>query len=229
MLSQTLPTLRDVPLFNSLPDDQIATLEQYCTWRKHGEDDVVLSMGHNDRADVFFVIAGQVRMAVQSGAAGEIVFFDLGPGDMFGELAALDDDARPITVVALGDCTLAALPHARFRDCLFEHRYAAQYMLRHLAAMARLLAAPAEAEGNRSMPRRVFSELLRRCTPDPRHEGAWQVAPVPPAGELARSCGVSDAVELEAIAHLAGQGLIRDGGDVLRVLDRDRLECLVGY
>ncbi|MDX5361657.1 MAG: Crp/Fnr family transcriptional regulator [Alphaproteobacteria bacterium] len=224
-----MSALRDVRALESVSDPELETLEHYCSWRKYAEDEVILTAGHNDRSDVFFLVEGRARMAVHGGDAGGITFVDLGPGDMFGELAALDENARPITVVALSDCRVAALPHDRFRGCLFEHRYVALYLLSHLATVIRLLSAPAETEGNRSGPRKIYAELLRRCSPDPEHEGQWLVAPVPRSGDLAQACGADASAEDAAITRLASQGVIRDCGHALQVLDRGRLEALVEH
>ncbi len=51
--------------------------------------------------DVHFVVRGRVRVTIFAAGGQEVAFRDLGAGKSFGELSAIDGQARSASVVAL--------------------------------------------------------------------------------------------------------------------------------
>lgn len=74
---------------------------------------------------IYLVLSGRVRVlgAVNLGEDRRIRpgFFDLGAGEIFGELAMFDREPRSASVVAITDCELAALDGDGLLDFLDRH------------------------------------------------------------------------------------------------------------
>ena len=77
-----------------------AALEELFVVRDYAHGESVISHLDEDR-DVFFVLAGRVRATLYSRNGREVDYRDVGPGDVVGELAAIDGAARPATAEAL--------------------------------------------------------------------------------------------------------------------------------
>jgi CRP-like cAMP-binding protein/predicted GNAT family N-acyltransferase len=101
--------------------------------RSFGVGEVVVADGGNDR-DFFIVVEGSVDASRLDADGSNIELGTLGPGDFFGELAALSGRPRSATVTVLeGGATLLALTPEQLRAELMERPALCISMLRVLA------------------------------------------------------------------------------------------------
>ena len=75
----------------------------------------------DDSSDVFFVVSGQVRATSFSKVGKEVSFQDLGPGEMFGELSAIDGEPRSTHVVTRVDTLIASMTKDAFWSALLSY------------------------------------------------------------------------------------------------------------
>jgi CRP-like cAMP-binding protein len=69
----------------------------------------VIYREHDPGLRMYGVISGRVELR-----CADVVVGELGPGDIFGERAIIDDSARSRTAIALGDTSLAAIDRHMF-------------------------------------------------------------------------------------------------------------------
>jgi CRP-like cAMP-binding protein len=81
--------------------------------------------------------SGWVKVAVASSAGYEAILAIRGPGDLIGELSALDDGHRSATVVTLGRAHGSVIPAAQFIELLRVRPRLALALLGYLAARLR--------------------------------------------------------------------------------------------
>lgn len=86
--------------------------------------------------DVLFLRSGRVKIRLVSGRHEAVLAFR-GPGDIVGELAAVDDQPRSATVCAVTPVEARALPAAAFRAFLLSHPKAALVLLALLSGRLR--------------------------------------------------------------------------------------------
>jgi CRP-like cAMP-binding protein len=80
-------TLAKIPLFRTLAAPAIIRLDRQCAWKRAAAGQWLL--GYQDASDdVFFVVAGAVRVIIQSGGR-EVLLREIKAGEFFGELAAI--------------------------------------------------------------------------------------------------------------------------------------------
>src|SRR5215212_3348889 len=97
-------------------------------------------MGYGDRtSDLYLIMEGRVQAELHSPSGREVILGDLGPGELIGEFAALDDQPRSATVEATTPCVLACFPADAFRAAVFAHPATAAWMARQLVGQIRLL------------------------------------------------------------------------------------------
>ncbi len=75
--------------------------------------------GASDR--VIVLIRGRVKVSTLSDEGKEIVLAFRGPGDLLGELSAIDGEPRSATVEAIEEAEALAIPAAEFRSFLIAH------------------------------------------------------------------------------------------------------------
>ena len=174
--------------------------------------------------EVFALRAGRVK--VSGAVAGrELLLAFRGPGELVGELSAIDELPRSATVVALEPVEALVVSHEVFRRCLGEHPQAALALLRTLSARLRDADAKRIQLGGHSSLGRVALCLLELCDrfgelgPD----GIEIQLPITQE-ELAGWAGASLESTGRALATMRRLGWIETRRRAVRVRDRGALE-----
>ena len=84
-------------------------------------------------SQLYVIVRGRLKALVTSPEGNEIVFNILGPGEVLGELAVLNDTPRTATVQAIDVCELLSLRRADLFEFLRAHPEAAIKLCRVLA------------------------------------------------------------------------------------------------
>lgn len=182
-----------------------------------------LVLGDSDPGrEVFFVLSGQVRATLYSASGREVSFRDLGPGEMFGEIAAIDGGPRSANVVALVPTELGILDHRSFLDLVHREPAVADNLLRKLAGLVRSLS---ERVYEFSLPVsvRIVHELLRLCEQAGATEGRVVLSPVPRHADIASRVSTHREAVSRTLAQLQREGLVVRRPGALVVDDVDRL------
>ncbi|MEW2360171.1 Crp/Fnr family transcriptional regulator [Spirillospora sp. NPDC029432] len=140
-----------------------------------------LTREHTRASQVFVLRSGAVKVWVDRG--GETVILDvLGPGDVVGELEAVDGGVRDASVEALTRVQALVLPAARFRAVLDAHPGAAWAVAAVLAERLRdangLRTAHFPDEPERRLAGRVLRLVARFGKPPPGGAGYEVRVPV---------------------------------------------------
>src|SRR5204862_5977641 len=111
--------------------------------------------------DVYFVIAGAVRLAVDVGRGRQLILRDMAAGDLFGELPAIDGRGRFSDAIALRESFLASMSPEAFRSIVASHPSVRERLLRRLTSSIRELADRVLHLGATRVQGRVWNEILR--------------------------------------------------------------------
>jgi CRP/FNR family transcriptional regulator, cyclic AMP receptor protein len=184
-MTQPAETLRRVPFFRSLTEEEVRTLDRQCFWRRYGAKQQILRRGEGG-TDVFFVIGGTVRALIRAGAGGrEVILGDVSAGDFFGELAAIDGQPRSASIVAIAPATVARMPARVFRAAMHRHPDCCDQLLGVMAARLRTLDRRVNELSSLNIRHRVLAELLRLSRPDRTDRRRAIVSPPPFHAEIA--------------------------------------------
>lgn len=151
--------LRQVPLFSTLSDEDLARIGDRVHEAAFEEGDSVFSMG--ETGDTLYLITeGSVRI-LYPGRSQELELARLGPGDFFGEMALLNDEPRSATVIALTPIRVLVLGKAEFRELVADSGEVALRLLEALSYRMRTAGAQA-GELHDQMLRDPLTGLLNR-------------------------------------------------------------------
>lgn len=178
-------------------------------WLAVGAGELVLDFG-DTTDDVFFVAEGAVRVVVRTPAGQEVILGDLGPGEVFGEMAAIDGAPRSANVTALHASRLCRLPAAAFLEVALRSPAVGLRAMRVLTARLRLQDERLFELAVLPVRLRLASELLRLSRPrEGRGAAAGRVvSPPPPQHVLAARIGARRETVSLMLAELAREGLI---------------------
>ena len=130
-------SLRRVALFKGFPDDELRTLAEIIKGIKAGPGDLLFEEGDED--DRFYVVtAGAVELVKQVPGGGEEKLAVRRAGDVFGEMALLNDAPRFATARVARECECMTLSRGDFERLMGGDSFAL-LMLRILSQALRAL------------------------------------------------------------------------------------------
>ena len=113
----SLDNLRSVPLFIDLNDEELLGVSERCTPRKYPKNSMIIL--EEEFGDIIFIIlTGTVKITRVNDEGKEVILSLLGPGEIFGEMAILDGEARSANALAQEDCDLLAIQKNEFLNLL---------------------------------------------------------------------------------------------------------------
>lgn len=115
-MTTTAEILRGLPYFADLPDDLIERVCDGSTQIELGPDTVIIEEG-SDSEEMYVVAKGELLVTKQAGEK-DVVLARLGPGEVVGEIALLDQAPRTATVKTSTDSLLVEIPVSAFEDLL---------------------------------------------------------------------------------------------------------------
>jgi CRP/FNR family cyclic AMP-dependent transcriptional regulator len=193
--------LRVISLFEDLQPAELLQIAGLCTMQaceKHSQ-----IMGEQDQTtDVFFILAGSVRISSYTEAGREVIFSEMHAGDIFGEFSAVDRLPRSASIVALSDCLMARMPSAKFFEVLRGH---ADISVRLIELLVR-------------------RELLRLATEGQAFRNGVVVQPAPTHYEIAARIGSHREAVTREFNRLEAENIIEVRRKQIRIIDLERLK-----
>lgn len=200
-----------------------------CRWSTHSYRHSELIIAHGDSSrDVFFLLEGRARVTLYSEDGKEIAYRDIAPGDIVGELAAIDGKARSASVVALEATRAALLPPTAFRELVESHPRLAWTLLEHLSALLRRMTDRVYEFSTLVVRKRLILELIRRAEQTGPVDGHVLIDPAPTHFELAATISTHREAVSREMSTLSKRGLIAKRGNRLMLNDLAALEMLAG-
>lgn len=226
-LDKRVSQLAGVELLASLPDMSLERLAKDCRWFEvPAGREVIAPEGSDD--GVYFVLEGTVRVLHSNASGREVSFADIGPGNVVGELAALDGGPRTASVMSLTDALLAQLDSGKFHRLLKDEPEVSVALLLHLAGIIRDADKRIGALSAERAVVRIEAELLRlveSCHAEVGVDGRVVLDPLPSDSEIAARVSSSRETVNRTIAQLTRAGLILRRGTQLIVQDLTALQA----
>ena len=132
----SIDSLSSIPLFLDLDDVELANVEEHCTPRKYPKNSMVIL--EEEFGDIIFIILkGTVKITRVNDEGKEVILALLGAGEIFGEMAILDGEARSANALAQEDCELLAIQKSEFLNLLRRNFKISFALMRELAKRLR--------------------------------------------------------------------------------------------
>lgn len=117
-MTSTAEILRGLPYFADLPEDLLSDVCEGSEQLEVEPDTLIIEEG-TDSEDMFVIIDGELLVTKRSGDK-DVVLARLGPKEVVGEMALLDQAPRTATVKASQESHLIRIPVAAFEELLQE-------------------------------------------------------------------------------------------------------------
>ena len=223
---ESVELLSRVPLFSELSREELERISRVSVARSFPAGVRVFHEG--DHSDACYLVRkGDLRVTREHSDGRAIALATLGPGDLFGELAMLDGEARSASVETLTDSELLALPAADVRRLLADRP---EISVKLIAALTKRLRETNERVARQSfqtVPSRVAGVLTQLIAEDSASVGGQGITIHMTQADLAQLAGTSRESVSRFLATLERAGVVRVGRGRVTVVEPRRLRAYI--
>ena len=210
------------PFFEGLPEPGVEKALTHLVTRTHPANQVIL-LENDWGGSVYFIMDGWVKIRTYNLDGKEVTLNIIGKGELFGEMAALDEVPRSTDVITLTPTTIASIPAQDFVTLLQTETLAglrlAQLMARRLRQVNRRLRLRESDSQSR-----VADTLLFLAEGQGKQANAGTEIPNLPHRELSSLSGLARETVTRVLTKLEKKGLIVRDQDRIRIPDWSALE-----
>jgi CRP-like cAMP-binding protein len=176
----------------------------------------------DEGSEAFRILEGRIEISIRVGSQGDAPLGHLVPGDIFGEMALLDDKPRSATARALEPTRLQVMNAEEFNSLfLSDPRALSPYLssfferLRNTNELLRR-----ELETRKVTPQEVHQLLEQGTAADP-HENIQHLPKITltPATKATRQAGAPEILTLDRLPFRIGRRQAGEGADILSAND----------
>lgn len=218
-----MDNLCNIPFFSSLDEKLGEEYAKQCIWKEYEENELVIDIDE-ETSDVRFVISGLVRIISRLSIGKEVILGEMGPGDFFGELAAIDGQTRSANVTTLYKSRLCIIPKNTFLKIITLSPELTLDVMKVLTNRIRTLNMRLAEQSFLQAKHRIYAELLRLSKPRLGHEGQRSISPPPTQREIADRIGTRREVVSRELNALQKEGIFEKTKGALVIKNVDELQ-----
>ena len=224
-MENILNIISAIPLFNSLPDDQLSAIRQIAVEKQYNKGQTIFSE-EDETKGLFVVVNGRVKIYKVSSEGKEQILHIIEAGQSFGEVTLFTGQQMPANAQALAKSRLLVFPRSAFVGLVTANPSLALNLLAILSKKLRQFAAQIENLSLKEIPARLASYLIYLA----EEQGSEDVVTLNVSkGQLASLLGTIPETLSRIFAKLSGQNLIRVEGPKITLLDLQGIEDLAEY
>jgi CRP/FNR family cyclic AMP-dependent transcriptional regulator len=160
LMSSKMLVLRKQPIFSDLDPE---ALDQLCRYAKHTtlkRGTTIVSKGDPGNS-LIVVVSGTIKISVSSPDGRNAILNLIGPGEIFGEVAVLDGQARTADAIANSNCEIYVIDRRDFIPFVRSQPALAMKFIELLCTRLRWTSDQVEEVILQNLPGRLASALLR--------------------------------------------------------------------
>ncbi len=222
---QAEQAIRVTPFFEGLPIEAVDMAISHIVMRSHSANQVILL--ENDWGNsVYFILNGWVKIRTYNIDGKEVTLNIVGKGELFGEMAALDEAPRSTDVITLTPTLICNVPSQDFVQLLATEPQAGIRLAKQMARRLRQVNRRLRLRESDSMARVTDVILFLAEGQGIKVEGGIEV-PNLPHRELSSLSGLARETVTRVLIKLEKKELIIRDRDLVRIPDLHALEKIM--
>ncbi|MDB9314328.1 Crp/Fnr family transcriptional regulator [Spirulina sp. CS-785/01] len=210
------------PFFAGLPEEIRSKATCHLVTRTHPSNQVIL-LENDWGGSVYFIVDGWVKIRTYNLDGKEVTLNIIGKGEVFGEMAALDEVPRSTDVITLTPTKISSVPAQDFVELINTEPLAGVRLAQLMATRLRQVNRRLRLREADSMSR-VADTLLFLAEGQGKEGNMGLEIPNLPHRELSSLSGLARETVTRVLTKLEKKGLIKREQDVLRIPDLEALE-----
>ena len=218
-------SIRSAPFFEGLPEEAVERATANVVTRSHPPNQVIL-LENDWGSSVYFILNGWVKIRTYNLDGREVTLNILGKGELFGEMAPLDEVPRSTDVITLAPTVIGNMPAQDFVRLLNTEPQAGIRLAKLMARRLRQVNRRLRLRESDSMSR-VADILLFLADGQGKQGANGTEIPNLPHRELSSLSGLARETVTRVLSKLEKKGLISRDRDILCIPDPHALERLM--
>ena len=210
-----------MPLFSDLVEEQLIVLLDRHRETSHQADQVIV-MEQDWGESLFLIRSGLAKVRTYTSDGDEVIMSLLGPGDVFGEMAALDGASRSADVVALTPLSLIKMRSAPFAALLGQQAAFALALARLEAGRLRDLNQRFALQ-SADATTRLLDALANLARKSSGGQDVQTELPSLAQREIALLAGLARETASRTLSKLRNRGTVAEDNGRLRIADSQPL------
>jgi len=214
--TDSVTALQSIELFAGLEPSIRDDISKRIKWKQFKKGVEVVS--YRSRTDeVYFIASGQVRTTIYTFTGKEISYQELGPGEMFGELSAIDHLPRTANVITQQASQIGVMSANDYWKLIERYPGIAAFTLQRMAKMVRFLIDRVYQYGALDVKDRVRMEILRLARENMIDEDRAEIPDFPTHREIASRVNTHREAVTRELNELSRMGLIEQDHRLMKV------------
>ena len=211
--------LNSINIFSELSDKECSTLKKFFKPRNYLKNSmIILEEEYGDL--VFLIQTGTIKITRVNDEGKEVILALLGPGEIFGELAILDGEARSANALAQENCQLLAINKQDFLEILKNNFSVSLNLMCELAKRLRKSDQQIEALSLSDAEHRIGVSLLNLAEDmGVIRKGKVTIQNLPYQQDIANMAGTSRETVSRVLKLLENKSMISKVGHTLVIPD----------
>jgi CRP/FNR family transcriptional regulator, cyclic AMP receptor protein len=225
MASGKLAVLRKHPIFCDLDADAFEQLGRYAKSATLKRGATIFSRGDPGNS-LIAVISGTVKISISSPDGRNAILNLIGPGEIFGEVAVLDGQARTADAIANSNCEIFVIDRREFLPFVRSQPALAMKFIELLCTRLRWTSDQVEQVILQDLPGRLASALIRLTERHKTTQGGRAIAIT--QQEISEMVGMSRESINKQLRAWASRNWVRLEHGAIVVLDVAPLQEMAG-
>ncbi|MEM6838714.1 MAG: Crp/Fnr family transcriptional regulator [Cyanobacteria bacterium P01_C01_bin.120] len=217
--------LSGTPFFQELPEAAVEQATAQAVTRRHPANQVLL-LENDWGSSVYFILDGWVKIRTYNLDGKEITLNILGKGELFGEMAPLDEVPRSTDVITLVPTVISNLPAQDFVNLIQTEPLAGIRLSKLMARRLRQVNRRLRLRESDSTSRVIDILLFLADGQGVESSEGWEI-PNLPHRELSSLSGLARETVTRVLNKLEKKALVKRDRDVMRIPDISALEKLL--
>ena len=211
--------LNSINIFSELSDKECSSLQKFFKPRNYLKNSMIIL--EEEYGDLVFVVqTGTIKITRVNDEGKEVILALLGPGEIFGELAILDGEARSANALAQENCQLLAINKEDFLEILKNNFSISYNLMCELAKRLRKSDQQIEALSLSDAEHRIGVSLLNLAEDmGVIRKGKVTIQNLPFQQDIANMAGTSRETVSRVLKLLENKSMISKVGHTLVIPD----------
>ena len=217
--------IRSAPFFQGLPESALEKAIVHVVTRNHPANQVIL-LENDWGGSVYFILNGWVKIRTYNLDGKEVTLNILGTGEVFGEMASLDEVPRSTDVITLAPTVIGNMPAQDFVQLIHTEPMAGVRLAQLMAKRLRQVNRRLRLRESDSMSR-VADTLLFLADGQGKRSQKGTEIPNLPHREISSLSGLARETVTRVLTKLEKKGMIKRDSEILCIPDISALERLI--